>query len=47
MERVRGIEPLSSAWKAVIIAIILYPQIIKGKEPRSRGKNRFKDKKKS
>ena len=25
MERVRGIEPLSSAWKAVIIAIILYP----------------------
>ncbi len=25
-ERVRGIEPLSSAWKANIIAFILYPR---------------------
>ena len=26
LERVRGIEPLSSAWKAEVIAIIRYPQ---------------------
>ncbi len=28
MERVTGIEPVSSAWKADIIAIIRYPLII-------------------
>ena len=29
MERVTGIEPVSSAWKADIKAIILYPQVAK------------------
>lgn len=27
MERVRGIEPLSIAWKAMVIAIIRHPRV--------------------
>ena len=27
MERVTGVEPVSSAWRADILAIILHPQI--------------------
>lgn len=37
LERVRGIEPLSIAWKAIVIAIIRHPRDEFGKLPRQGG----------
>ena len=30
MERVMGIEPTPTAWKAVVLAVILHPQLLTG-----------------
>ena len=30
VERIMGIEPTSSAWKAVALTVVLYPQMLSG-----------------